>query len=68
MADRASSSSNSDLSSLFQELEQWEAVLKSELEVIHKLREFETVSRVSGDAGRKKTATKTPSRVRGPSP
>jgi len=62
------SSSNSDLSLLFQELEQWEAVLKSEPDVIHKLREFDAASQVSSDAGQEKPEGRPPSPVRGPSP
>ncbi|GLQ25939.1 hypothetical protein GCM10007927_07420 [Sulfitobacter pacificus] len=67
MADRAGSSSNSDLSALFQELEQREAVLKSKPEVIHKLLEFDAASQPSNDAKLKKQAKGPRSCLRGPS-
>ncbi len=66
MADMAGSSSNSDMSALFLELEHWAAVLKSEPEVIHKLREFDAVAKPDGRK-RQKLSPQKPKPVRGPS-
>ena len=67
MADKKGSSSNPDLSMLFQELEQWEAVLKSEPEVIHRLQEFEAAATTLDVVSIEKPFKKAPGRTRGPS-
>jgi hypothetical protein len=53
------------LSSVLEELESWEAYLKAEPELIHKLRAFENAA--AGEENEQKNAVRLPTRPRGPS-